>query len=397
MNADPVILILEDERLQLLTLRSQLAGIGRLAEFTDPVPALEFARTHRCDAAIVDIRMPRRSMDGLEFLRGLREFDKSIAVIVRTADESEKIADGAIEFRATKRAIKSKTTVAELQQATTRAISETRQSRGIAAAAKETDAAKARLADALGDHNLRLAAADVNRGLIQKMRGELTGLSSLVSMIRQQASMTEHLMFIRSAERASDLVSGMVESINVFLDGPFGISDGMPQAPVNQCLGALRQFFHAEGRWAAQKKKITIRQLNDEVHVACKPLALTNGLRHLVEYFLLRLPQNSEASLGADLLASEAAMSDHLSRATVVLNRNAFLRSHPCVSFRATGDLGENTLSDVSDIFAFGSPDGQTGSLPILGEVVSAAQGAILLTRLSANAFAIEAVIPIAT
>src|SRR5580704_14386525 len=98
MTPDPIILILEDERAQILTLRSQLAGLGKLVEFTDPEPALEFARGCACDAAIVDVRMPRSSMDGLAFVRALREFDRDLSIIIRTASDSDQIADKAIEL-----------------------------------------------------------------------------------------------------------------------------------------------------------------------------------------------------------------------------------------------------------------------------------------------------------
>ncbi|HKB90797.1 MAG TPA: response regulator, partial [Opitutaceae bacterium] len=64
MVSDPVILLLDDERPQILSLRAQLRDIGELLEFSDPRPALDFLRTNKVDAAIVDIRMPRLPVDG---------------------------------------------------------------------------------------------------------------------------------------------------------------------------------------------------------------------------------------------------------------------------------------------------------------------------------------------
>jgi DNA-binding NtrC family response regulator len=85
MNGEsPVVLIVDDE----FSVRDSLSRWLRKDGFEAlPVEhaaaALEFARSRRIDAAVVDLRMP--GMDGLELQRELRRLDPEIAVILMTA------------------------------------------------------------------------------------------------------------------------------------------------------------------------------------------------------------------------------------------------------------------------------------------------------------------------
>jgi CheY-like chemotaxis protein len=390
MKPDPIILILEDERAQILTLRSQLTGLGKLVEFMDPEPALEYARANRCDAAIVDVRMRHSEMDGLGFLRALRQFDKDLAIIIRTASDSDHIADGAIEFRAIKRAVKSKTTLAELRQSTQQAIQETRERREITRNARDTEAMKGKLAEALGSYDLRLAAADVNRGLVHLLRNQLTALSALASVLKEDAARGGDGAFAEHARRSAGLVGGMVDSVNAFLDGPFGESSEILRAPVNVCLRALVQFFRGAEKWAAEAKRLTLRDLPSDTLVECAPLELLNGLRHLVEYFFLRAAAGAEIGLTAGMVHSAGRMATLLGQSACVLNREAVRPERPYIIFRVSGHLPEASVEEIRDAFAFGLQAGRIGNLNVLSQVLSAAKGAVFINRTAPGAFTVE-------
>jgi len=396
MTSDPIILILEDERAQILTLHSQLAGLGKLVEFMAPEPALKYARGNRCDAAIIDVRLPRCSMDGLAFLRTLREFDKDLAVIIRTASDSDLIADGAIELRAIKRAIKSKTTLAELRRSTQEAIRETRERRETTKNARETGVTKEKLAEALGGYDLRLAAADMNRGLVHLLRNQLTGLSALASVLQADAARLRDAELVEHAKRSAGLVGSMVDSVNAFLDGPFGVGSAASRAPVNLCLGALRQFFFGVDRWTAEGKSLQLKDLLSDTLVSCAPLELLNGLRHLVEYFFLRAAAGTETSLTAAIVHSPGQMAERLAQSACVLNREAIRQDRPYVMFRASSNLPGASVDEIRDAFAFGLDAGRTGNLHVLGGVLSAAKGAVFLNRPSPGFFTVEAAFPVA-
>jgi CheY-like chemotaxis protein len=396
MTPDPVILILEDERPQILTLRTQLAGIGRLVEFTDPEPALEYARRHPCDAAIIDIRMPRSSMDGLGFLRKLREFDRDLAVIIRTASESDRIADGAIEMRAIKRAVKSRTTLAEMRESTKGAIRETRERREINRNARDTSEVKVRLAEALGAYDLRLAAADLHRGLVHGLRNRITALSALSSLISEDAARSGDAAFVEHAGRSAAIVGAMVDSVNEFLDGPFGERGAEPGAGINDCLEALGLFFMGAERWAGEGKTLAIRDLISDTRVDCIPLALMNGLRHLVEHLFERTPSGTEVAVTAAIVQGAEKVDELLAGCGCVLNRDSVRRERPYVVVRAAASLPQTSLEQLRDAFSFGSDAARTGNLKVLGEVLTSSKGAALLDRNPAGLFSIAIMLPVA-
>ena len=396
MTPDPIILILEDERAQILALRAQLAGLGKLVEFMAPEPALEFARVNSCDAAIIDVQMPRAEMDGLAFLRALRLFDKDLAIIIRTGSDSDQIADGAIELRAIKRAVKSKTTLAELRRSTQEAIKETRERRETTRNARDTGETKTKLAEALGTYDLRLAAADVHRGLVHTLRNQLTALSALASVLKADSLRSQDPAFEEHARRSAGLVGSMVDSVNAFLDGPFGDGSAATRAPVNLCLGALRQFFRGVDRWTTEGKGLTVRDLLSDTMVECAPLELLNGLRHLVEYFFVRSAAGAEIGLTAGIVHSTEQMEGRLAQSAYVLNREAIRRERPYVLFRVSGHLPNAMAEEIRDGFAFGLAAGRTGNLQVLGEVLSAARGAVFINRPSTDLFTVETAFPVA-
>ena len=396
MNPDPVILILEDERAQILTLRSQLAGLGKLVEFMDPAQALDYARANPCDAAIVDVRMQRSAMDGLAFLRELRQFDRELAIIIRTASEADEIADGAIELRAIKRAVKSKTTLTELRFSTQEAIRETRERRQTSRDARDTEETKTKLVEALGAYDLRLAAAELHRGLVHGMRNQLTSLSALASILQADAGASGQAGFREHAARSAELVGKMVDSVNAFLDGPFGEGSAHSRAAVNVCLGALRQFFRGADRWAAEGKRLVLRDLLSDTLVDCLPLELMNGLRHLVEYLFVLAPAGAEISLSAAIVHSGAEMADRLDKSACVLNRGAIRPERPYVVFRASGPIPAAALEEVRNAFAFDLQSGRTGNLNVLDRLLSAAKGAVLLERQPSGMLTVETLLPVA-
>jgi CheY-like chemotaxis protein len=396
MNAEPVILVLDDERAQILSLRAQLKGLGKLVEFTDPAPALEYARGHACDAAIVDIGMPRAAMDGLEFLRSMREFDRELAIIIRTGSDSDQIADGAIELRAIKRAVKSKTTLAELRRSTQEAIVETRQRRAVVRNAAAADFTRGQLTEALGTYDLRQAAAELQRGLIEHLRGQLTGLSALASVLQADADASGRAAYAQHAAQSAALVSAMIGTLNEHLDGPFGDRRGGRHSGVNDSLRALQQFFRGSERWSGESKHVRIRDLISDSLVESEPLELLNGLRHLVEYLLLQCPPATEVTLTAMLLLPPDVLGQRVPEAGVVLNAEEFASSRPAVAFRAAACLPQLSLPKLRDDFSAASANPRIGNLHVLSRTVSESRGVVVLAKSAAGMVSVETLLPVA-
>lgn len=396
MNTHPVILVLDDERAQLLSLRAQLKGLGTLVEFTDPTPALEFARGHPCDAAIVDIGMPQASMDGLQFLRSMREFDRELAIIIRTGNDSDQIADGAIELRAIKRAVKSKTTLAELRRSTQEAIAETRERRAMVRNAAAAAFTRGQLVEALGTYDLRQAAADLQRGLIEHLRGQLTSLSALAAVLQADAAASRTAAHVQHAAQSAALIAEMIGTLNAHLDGPFGDRRGTRNAGVNDCLRAVQQFFRGSERWATESKQVRVRDLISDSLVESEPLELLNGLRHLLEYLLQQSPPGTEVTLAAMLLLPPDVLGQRVPEAGIVLNAEKFAGDRPSVAFRASACIPELTLSQLREGFAAASANPRIGNLHVLSRTVTESRGAVVLGKSAGGVVTVEALLPVA-
>jgi two-component system, cell cycle response regulator len=82
------VLIVDDEQHVLATLEELLRNIDYQSDSVeDGETALEYLRTHTCDVAVIDIRMP--GMDGMVLLREIKSNWPEIDVIMMTAFDAE--------------------------------------------------------------------------------------------------------------------------------------------------------------------------------------------------------------------------------------------------------------------------------------------------------------------
>jgi DNA-binding NarL/FixJ family response regulator len=346
MRPEPVILILEDERLQLLTLRAQLADIATLKEFSDPGAALEFARRHSCAAAIVDIRMPRRPMDGLGFLKALRTFDTELAVIVRTADESGDVADGAIEFRAIRRAIKSKTSAVELRQMVLGAMKETHQRRDLVAKANRADLPSSKRRSSNVDLEIQRAAIALSGGLIQGLRKRLTNLSVLASLMRMGASETRRAALVDQADKASAVIKEMAESIDIHEKGAFALDSSSQTTSVNECLAALSRFFSSSDRWAAKTRRLLIRSPRTDASIHCPPVRIFGALKDLAEVFLSKVADGGVVFLTVEIVADERFRENHAQGSRMLFCQNEGGEYSAWAVFRVSADIDSEAIEE---------------------------------------------------
>jgi CheY-like chemotaxis protein len=98
---NPTVFIIDDDPDQVALVTAQLERGRRFATkgFTRPDRALEEMRADPPDAVVCDLVMP--GMDGLAFVRRLREFHRALPVIIATARGTEGDAERALEAGAT--------------------------------------------------------------------------------------------------------------------------------------------------------------------------------------------------------------------------------------------------------------------------------------------------------
>jgi response regulator NasT len=90
------ILVAEDETIIRLDLRGLLerAGYEIVAEARDGEEAVELARVHEPDLAVMDVKMPR--LDGIEAARRILE-ERPIPIVMLTAFDQRELVDRAAE------------------------------------------------------------------------------------------------------------------------------------------------------------------------------------------------------------------------------------------------------------------------------------------------------------
>ena len=90
------ILVAEDETIIRLDLRGLLerAGYEVVAEARDGEEALELARAHEPDLALMDVKMPR--LDGIEAARRMLE-ERPIPIVILTAFDQRELVERAAE------------------------------------------------------------------------------------------------------------------------------------------------------------------------------------------------------------------------------------------------------------------------------------------------------------
>jgi two-component system sensor histidine kinase/response regulator len=97
-SSRPTLLVVDDEEGPRQSLKLVFKDDYEVLLASDPIKALELAKTHHIDAAILDILMP--GISGVELLNRLKEIDPSIEVIMLTAFETIETARQSMRYGA---------------------------------------------------------------------------------------------------------------------------------------------------------------------------------------------------------------------------------------------------------------------------------------------------------
>jgi len=301
MNIEPTILVLEDERPQILALRATLQPIGRVVDFSDPERALDYLQEQQVDAAVIDIHMPKMPLDGIGFIRAVRSFDNDLAVIIRTGDTSIEIAEHAIELQAFRRVIKSRTSVNELREVLRAGIAETRTRRQTSRDASSAADASRRLEQTLGSFEDDLSAAECYKAMLHSLRNQLTAIAGLSEVWSAVARERDDRLMVDTAAENNRIVSRMLADMTAFLDGPFaeaqGVGDRSARTDVNATMEILKKRFATATVWSAQQKSVQISGLHQPLLAEASPIRLLTALRHTTEFCLGSSPNDTRVLL----------------------------------------------------------------------------------------------------
>ena len=93
------------------------------------------------------------------------------------------------------------------------------------------------------------------------MRNQLTALSALASVLRRTRPAAGTPRSASTPRCRPSLVGDMVDSVNAFLDGPFGDSGGGVRAPRQRVPQGAPAVLPGGERWAAEGKRLAVRDL----------------------------------------------------------------------------------------------------------------------------------------
>jgi CheY-like chemotaxis protein len=400
MNVEPTILVLEDERPQILALRATLQPIGRVVDFSDPERALDYLQEQQVDAAVIDIHMPNMPLNGIEFIRAVRSFDRDLAVIIRTGDTSIEIAEHAIELQAFRRVIKSRTSVHEMREVLRAGIAETRTRRQTSRDASSVADASRRLEQTLGSFEDELSAAECYKAMLHSLRNQLTAVAGLAEVWSAVARESDHRLLVDTAAENNRIVARMLGDMTAFLDGPFAepqnVGDRSARTDINATLEILRKRFAAATVWSAQQKSVQISGLHQPLLAEASPIRLLTALRHTTEFCLGSSPAGTRVLLRTHFIPD---LDQHLARLDsqhLVFNRPARSRvlGYVCFDWRA-GQVVKSLEQIRRQIHAH-PDDPRTGNLHMISLSLGEERSTVVVHVSPENQLSLQLFVPTA-
>jgi signal transduction histidine kinase len=346
--------------------------------------AIELARLHQIDAVVLDIRMP--GMSGIGVLKGLKELDPTIAVVMLTAYETLETARQALRLGACDY-LNKPFDIATLRQAVGNAMERHR----VAKEMRENDNRLCELQKDIKDQKVREELAqergDIYASVIHDINGPLTVISGFVETINQRLGTAptvegENLDAVRDRlNRITRQVNNCVQMSRRYLSFLKGRSGETALVGVNQILSDLDELLcmHPE----AAKNHLAIRPLAQDVAAEINGTDLIQILLNLAINAFQSSPQSLQVGITGTLL-TEALDLSHFEGTPGhrFINAEGFQNRAPLVvlSVRDTGPgICAHVLSRIFEpYFTTKSAEKGTGlGLSIVRRLVGVAKGCI--------------------
>jgi two-component system, sensor histidine kinase and response regulator len=340
-TAKPTLLIVDDEEGPRQSLKIVFKDEYNTLLASNGQTALELARTHSIDVAILDIMMV--GLSGIEVLQLLKEYNPAIEVIILTAYETVDTARQAVRYDACEYLTKP-FDIPTVRAAVTRAIEKHRKN----VAAEGANEKLASLQEDLRNHQLEQEMVrmkgEIYASVLHDINSPLTVISGFVEMIH------------RSIENAAQVEGSKLENIkedltklNTQVGRCFEISRrylgflressvDLPRVSVNQILADLKELLVKHP--AIQGHQLTIDELADDVFAEINGTDLLQVLLNLTINALQSTNDLHQVEIRAqriiyplDLKQIQDTEEDRL------INRGGFMNRAPliAISVRDTG------------------------------------------------------------
>lgn len=262
----PTLLVVDDEEGPRQSIRFVFKDEYNVLMADSGAAAMELARQHRIDAAVLDIRMS--GMSGIDVLNHLKAMDPTIEVVMLTAYETLETARQALRLGACDY-LNKPFDVATLRQAVGHAM----ERHTVARELRENNHRLRELQDDIQNQKVREELArkrgDIYASVIHDINGPLTIISGFIETINQRLATAQtlegdKLEIIRDRlNRITRQVTSCVQISRRYLSFLHGRSGELGLVGVNQILSDLEQLLRAHPD--ASRNQLSIQPLPQDV------------------------------------------------------------------------------------------------------------------------------------
>ena len=262
----PTLLVVDDEEGPRQSIRFVFKDDYNVLMADNGSTAIEIARQHPIDAAVLDIRMS--GMSGIDVLNRLKEMDPTIEVVMLTAYETLETARQALRLGACDY-LNKPFDIATLRQAVGNAM----ERHTVAKELRENNHRLRELQEDIQNQKVREELArkrgDIYASVIHDINGPLTIISGFVETINQRLGTAqtlegEKLDIIKDRlNRITRQVTNCVQMSRRYLSFLHGRSGETALAGVNQILSDLDELLRAHPE--ASKNQLSIQPMAQDV------------------------------------------------------------------------------------------------------------------------------------
>jgi len=329
------VLVVDDEEGPRQSLRVIFKDEYNLLMAEDGPTAIELAKQHPIDVAVLDIRMA--GMSGIEVLERLKYVNPNIEAIMITAFETTDTIRQALRLRACDY-INKPFEVSTIRAAVGQAMQRRRLETEIHSSAEKVQELLSELQNQKVEEQIAKTRGDIYASIIHDINGPLTVISGFTQVLNQRLNRNsrlemEDLEFIKDRLRIiARQVGNCVEISRRYLGFLRRKSEEAPQVGVNQLLKDLEQLIRVHP--TLQGNEFSVTHLAEDVGVRLNGTDVIQVLLNLAVNAFQCAPQQHRVEIGGEALRAPLELTAFKdSPHDRVLNIESMSNTPPLVKF----------------------------------------------------------------
>ena len=302
-NRRGTLLVVDDEDGPRQSLRVIFKDEYNLLMAEDGPSAIELAKQHSIDVAVLDIRMA--GMSGIEVLERLKYVNPNIEAIMMTAFETTDTIRQALRLRACDY-INKPFDVATMRAAVGQAMQRRRLESEIHSSAEKVQELLGELQDHKIEEQMAKTRGDIYASIIHDINGPLTVISGFTQVLNTRLNRSsrlemEDLEFIKDRLRIiARQVGNCVEISRRYLGFLRRKSEETQQVNVNQLLKDLEQLIRVHP--SLHENEFTVQPLTEDIGVKMNGTDVIQILQNLAVNAFQCAPLSHRIEIGGEIL-----------------------------------------------------------------------------------------------